>query len=326
MAMSVEPKSGRREFQGFDAFYERDIAPYLKANEDSRQRAVLQAALIVIATAVAAFAGFRFGPFGDGNIQLAFFVGLAGLAGAGWRLDRTRNDITRGLLQQICQRLSFDYRLEMERPNYCAEFDRLGLLPNYNREGWEDEVSGTRHDADFNICEAHLKYKTSGKNSSTRTVFHGQLLVIDYHKEFLGETVLKRDAGLFNRWMKPGMHFQRIGLVSSKFEKIFEAWSTDQVEARELLDPLVLERFEELDRLFGGAKLRAAFSSGKVLVALETGDKLNMGTMFKPLYGPERVAKILQEFDLIFDLIDVLVKRTTGRLDGAFTVDAIKFA
>ncbi len=152
------------------------------------------------------------------------------------------------------------------------------------------------------------------------------LVIIDYHKEFLGETVLKRDAGIFNRLMKPGKQFRRIGLASSKFEKIFEAWSTDQVEARELLDPLVLERFEEPDRLFGCAKFRAAFSNGKVLVALETGDKLNMGTIFKPLYGPECVAKILREFDLISDLIDILVKRSIGRLDGAFTVDAIKSA
>lgn len=322
--MSIEPASGREEFQGFDAFYAHEIAPYLKANEDTRQRAVLHAALIAIAAAVGAFAGFRLGPFGDGNFQLAFFIGLAGFAGAGWRLEKTRNDITGGLLQKICLKLDFNYRLKMDRPRYCEEFDRLGLLPNYNREGWEDEVTGNRHDAGFTICEARLKYKSSGKNSSTRTVFHGQLLVIDYHKEFLGETVVKRDAGIFNRMMKPGKRFQRIGIVSSKFEKIFEAWSTDQVEARELLDPLVLERFEELDRLFGGAKLRAAFSNGKVLVALETGDKLNMGTMFKPLHGPERIAAILREFDLIFDLIDVLLKRTTGRLEGAFTVDAIK--
>ena len=324
--MTVEPASGRKEFQGFDAFYARDIAPYLKVNEGARQRAVLHAALIAIAAAVAAFAGFRLGPFGEGNFHLAFFIALAGVAGAGWRVDRTRNDITGGLLQKICQNLDFGYRLELDRPRYCEEFDRLGLLPNYNREGWEDEVSGKRHDADFTICEAHLKYRSSGKNSNTRTVFHGQLLVIDYHKKFLGETVVKRDAGLFNRLMKPGKHFQRIGIVSSKFEKIFEAWSTDQVEARELLDPLVLERFEELDKLFGGAKLRAAFSNGKVLVALETGDKLNMGTMFKPLHGPERVANILHEFDLIFDLIDILLKRTAGRLDGAFTVDAVKSA
>ena len=66
-----------------------------------------------------------------------------------------------------------------------------------------------------------------------------------------------------------------------------------QVEARDLLDPIVLERFQELERLFGGKKLRAAFDDGKIMIAIETGDRLNIGTMFAPLHGPARVEAIL---------------------------------
>lgn len=322
----IETPSHREEFKKFPEYYQNEIAPYLSANEAARRKAVTQAGLIVVAAAVIAAGALRFGPFGEGNFHAAFIAGLIGLAAAGFRINKTRGDITHGLLERVCSHLKLGYVRNISRPAYCADFDRLGLLPNFNRESWEDEVSGARHGADYVFCEAHLKYKTSGKNSSTRTVFHGQLLVVDYHKQFLGETVVKRDAGIFNRLMKPGKNFQRIGIVSPKFEKIFEAWSTDQVEARELLDPLVLERFEELDRLFDGAKLRAAFSNGKLFLALETGDKLNMGSMFKPLQGPDRVEKILKEFDLIYDLIDVLLKRVEGRIDGAFSVDAVRQA
>lgn len=324
--MSVTLPSEREEFSGFAEFYESDIAPYLRAKEDARQTAVMQAGLMAIATAVVAFAVFRYAPFGDGNIQICAIVAMMGLGGAIWRINKTRGDITGGLLRRVCGQLGYAYRRDIGRPVYFADFDRLKLMPNFNRESWEDEVRGERHGAEFVFCEAHLKYKSSGKNSSTRTVFHGQLLVIDYHKKFLGETVVRRDAGLFNRFGKPGRDFQNVGIVSPEFEKIFEAWSTDQVEARELLDPLVLERFEELDRLFNGAKLRAAFTGGKLCLALETGDKLNMGSMFAPLEGPSRVDRILHEFDLIFDLIDVLLKRVDGRLDGAFRVDAVRGA
>ena len=324
--MSITPPSEREEFQGFAAFYESDIAPYLRGKEDARQNAVMQAGLIAIAAAVIAFAGFRFLPFGEGNIQVGGILGVLGAGAAMWRVNKTRGDITGGLLQRVCERLGCAYRRDIERPSYFHDYERLKLIANFNRESWEDEVRGERHGAEFVMCEAHLKYKSGGKNSSTRTVFHGQLLVIDYHKKFLGETVVRRDAGLLNRLGKPGKEFQNIGIVSPKFEKIIEAWSTDQVEARELLDPLVLERFEELDRLFDGAKLRAAFTGGKLCLALETGDKLNMGSMFAPLEGPARVERILHEFDLIFDLIDVLFKRVEGRLDGAFRVDAVRGA
>ncbi|WP_165793794.1 DUF3137 domain-containing protein [Hyphococcus luteus] len=320
----MRPPSDREEFHGFPAFYEAEIAPYLRQKEDARQKAILHAALMGIGGAVAALAAFRFGPFGGGNMQAGIIIAMLTLAVAMWRINRTRSNITRGLLERVCRKLGFAYRRDIGRPEYFSDYDRLKLMPSFNRESWEDEVRGTRDGADFVFCEAHLKYKSSGKNSSTRTVFHGQLLVIDYHKDFLGETVVRRDAGLFNRFGKPGADFRQVGIASPKFEKIFEAWSTDQVEARNLLDPIVLERFEELDRLFDGAKLRAAFASGRLYIALETGDKLNMGSMFAPLEGPERVEKILHEFDLIFDLIDVLIKQVDGRLDGAFSVAAVR--
>lgn len=320
----MTPPSGREEFQDFPAFFESEISPYLREKEDARQIAVMHGGLIAIAGAVLGGAALRFAPFGDANIQAAAVIAVIGLAAAAWRVNKTRSDITSGLLERVCRKLGYAYRRDMGRPDFCAEYDRLKLFSSYNREAWEDEVRGERHGAAFTLCEAHLKYKSGGKNSSTRTVFHGQLLVIDYHKRFLGETVLRRDAGLLNRLGKPGPAFQNVGIVSPKFEKIFEAWSTDQVEARELLDPLVLERFEELDRLFDGAKLRAAFTGGKLYLALETGDKLNMGSMFTPLHGAERVERILHEFDLIYDLVDVLLKRVEGRMDGAFRVDAVR--
>ena len=323
--MSVQLPSKRKEFQGFGEFYDAEAAPYLRAREEQRKRAVRAFFLILLAgTLGAAAAAFVLVPVEGLNLQLAFVAFAIGLGLGGFVLRRARANISDGLLRLICDHLGFSYRAGLSRPDYCAAFDRLSLLPDFNREGWEDEVRGARNGADFVLCEARLKYKASGKNSSTKTVFHGQLVVIDYHQTFLGETVIKRDRGVFNRLMKPGGRFRRVGLASPEFEKVFEAWSTDQVEARTLLDPVVLERFEELDRIFDGAKLRAAFSDGKLYVAMETGDKLNMGTMFASLETPARVEAILKEFDLVFDLIDVLLKRIDGRLDGAFSVEAVR--
>jgi hypothetical protein len=96
------------------------------------------------------------------------------------------------------------------------------------------------------------------------------------------------------------------------------------VEARDLLDPLVLERFQELERLFGGKKLRAAFADGQVLIAVETGDRLNMGSRFTPLEDPARVEAILAEFAAIFDLMDALTKPVAGRLGGAFSLASVQ--
>ncbi len=322
--MSIVPPSGRREFEGFAAYFDAEISPYLKAKEAPRRAAVTNYFILLGSIgALAAAVGF-FAPFGGANIQIAFIIALIGFGGATWLLNRTRTDIAHGLIERVCAKLGFAYRLKLERPAYYDMFKSLGLLPAHNREAWEDEVAGVYAGAPFTLCEAHLKYKSSGRNSSTRTVFHGQLFLIDYPKRFLGVTVLKRDLGVLNGLSKPGKGFSRVGLASPEFEKAYEAWSTDQVEARDLLDPLVLERFQELERLYGGKKLRAAFKDGKLIIAIETGDRLNMGSMFKPLEDKARVETILKELDAVFDLIDVLLKRAEGRLTGAFSVEDVR--
>lgn len=322
--MMLTPPSGRSEFAGFPSFYETSIAPYLAEKESERAAAVTNVLIVGAATAALSLSILFHAPFTEMRFQIAVFVAMGGAALSAWLLSRTRADITHGLLDRIAGKLGFAYRGKVERPDYYQRFRQLKLLPSHNREAWEDEVKGAHAGNGFVFCEAHLKYKSSGKNSSTRTVFHGQMFVIDYPKRFLGSTVILRDVGPLNGLMRPGKDYSRIGLASPAFEKAFEAWSTDQVEARDLLDPIVLERFQELERLFGGKKLRAAFDDGKILIAIETGDRLNIGTMFAPLNGARRVETILKEFDVIFDLIDVLLKRVDGRIDGAFGLKDVK--
>jgi hypothetical protein len=322
--MAIVAPSDRAVFRGFEAYFDDVIAPYLAEKERDRVEAVAKSLIAGAAAAALAMAVAAFAPFGSANIQFAVIIGCAGVFGAAWIVDRARADITHGLLEKIAGELGFRYSGEMERPPYYDRFRRLKLLPGHNREKWEDEVRGEHAGNPFLLCEAHLKVKSSGKNSSARTVFHGQLFVIDYAKRSLGTTVVLRDGGLLNAIMKPGPEFQRVGLASPAFERAFEAWSTDQVEARDLLDPVVLERFQELERLYNGKKLRAAFDDGKLLIAIETGDRFNIGTMFAPINGADRVNAILKEFDVVFDLVDVVLKRVEQPTGGAFTLADVK--
>lgn len=322
--MPLKIVSEREEFAGFDAFFDHSIAPYLAEKEAARAAAVTNVLIVAAAVAALAAALVFFGPFAAENFRAALFVGVGGAALSTWLLNRARADITHGLLERIASKFDFAYRGRLARPAYYDRFRALKLLPDHNLENWEDEIRGVHAGNAFTLCEVRLKYRSSGKSSSTRTVFHGQLFIIDYPKEFFGQTVLLRDAGILNALGRPGKDFSRVGLVAAEFEKAFEAWSTDQVEARDLLDPIVLERFQELERLYKGKKLRAAYDAGSLLIAIETGDRMNIGTMFAPLHGAGRVEAILAEFNAVFDLIDVLLKRLDGRIDGGFSVEHIR--
>jgi hypothetical protein len=322
--MSLRIPSARPLYEGFPAFHESELAPWLAERETCRRRAANRIFAAVGAGAVAAAIVLALRPFAGASTEVAFFA-FAGCAALGYfLLDRTRTEITHALLERIAKKFAFTYAGAPGRPALYDHYRRLKLLPGHNREKFEDQVSGKYAGAGFTFSEAHLEVKSSGKRSSRRTVFHGQLFAIDYPKRFRGSTVVQRDMGAFNALSRPSKEFQRVGLSSPAFEKAFEAWSTDQVEAHDLLDPVVLERFLELERLFGGKKLRAAFDDGKLLIAIETGDRMNIGSMFKPFAGTERVENILKEFDIVFDLIDVLVKRLETRTNGAFSLADVK--
>lgn len=322
--MSISLPSARSEFEGFHEYYEAEIEPYLRAREVTRRKETRRFWFLVSGSIALAVVQSFYGPGGEARGYIAIFALVFGLGAATWLLERARSDIAHGLIERVCAKLGLAYRHEGGRPDYYDLIRSLGLLPNHNRESWEDEVRGTHSGTNFVLCEAHLRYKSSGKNSSTRTVFRGQIFVIDYPKRFYGTTVVKRDKGVLNVFAKPGSGFSHVGLASGEFEKAFEAWSTDQVEARDLLDPVVLERFQALERLFEGNRLRAAFTEGKLLIAIEVGDRINIGSMFAPLTDVSRVEKLLKEFDLVFDLIDVLLARVDAPLNEAFSLSHVK--
>ncbi|MEO0400184.1 MAG: DUF3137 domain-containing protein [Pseudomonadota bacterium] len=323
--MAVQPPSDRADFDGFADFYDRILQPYLVGKENARARAVKLFGVTLMAAAAVVLGLLTYGPWPGANHEIATAVGFGGFFLSSFILSRVRGEITHGLLARICEGLALDYARKARRPRYVETLQQHGLLPSFNKEEWEDRVAGIRNGAGFELCEGQLKVvRNSGRRRTERTVFHGQLIAIAYPSEFYGETVLRRDRGVFNRFTKPGDGFAQVGLASPAFEKAFEAWSTDQVEARALLDPIVLERFQELERLFEGKALRAAFVDGELLLAIETGDRLNMGSMFKRLDDPARVETILKEFDLVFDLIDVLIKRFDQPIDGPVTAEALR--
>ena len=93
----ITPPSAREEFNGFSAYYEAEIAPYLQGKEDARRSAVLQSVAIAGAAAIVVALILLFGPFGEANLQVAFVGGAIGLGAAGWRLNKTRNEIADNL-------------------------------------------------------------------------------------------------------------------------------------------------------------------------------------------------------------------------------------
>jgi len=213
------------------------------------------------------------------------------------------------LVGGICQFIGWEFNHDVDEPPVLDPLIDNGLLPKrFHRVKFEDRMNGNAHGADFEAVEAHMERRDRDSKGRERwvTVFRGSLMAIDFHREFLGRTVVLRDKGIFNAKKKSGM--KRVGLVDPIFEKIFEAYGTDQVEARYLLTPDFMQRLVDLETSVDGKKIRFGFIQGLLLIAVETPNRFEAGSMFKPLTDTTRTQKILNEIGAIFDVVDGVMK------------------
>ncbi|MEL6661544.1 MAG: DUF3137 domain-containing protein [Pseudomonadota bacterium] len=304
------------EFQRFGREYQNEIRPMLRAREGERIKASQNAkygyigggALAVIGGAVSLFL-LQFPQLAAGAVIAGIAIGAIGSSGMR-KLSGEAKDL---LVKPIAQSFELDFTPKPGSVGSIGEHRRLGMVPSYDRSKFEDHLYGSHKGVAFEFFEANLKQRrTTTSNGRTRTkyvtVFDGQCLRFDFHKRFFGETLVRRDAGWFNAFGgRSGM--DRARLEDPEFEKAFEVYTTDQVEARFLLTPDMMQSLVDLERTFRGDKLRCAFSGEEMFIAVEGGNLFEPGTMFKPLDNPERVRELLMDFAAVFNLIEKVSAR-----------------
>jgi len=302
----------RAEFKGFDKFHRDIIHPFLLEKEQDRlvsitkgkKYGVITAIVFSLIASVLAFKTSNYivsGVIIIGGILAGFAIGYAMLA-------KLRGETKQFLMSNICEFLGWSFQADNFDPPNLKLYKANRLLPGWNRVSFEDQMSGTVNGAAFSFCETHLEKETrdSKGNRSWHTVFRGILIDVDFPRKFLGRTVVLRDAGFFNFKRKAGM--KRVGLVDSKFEKIFEAYSTDQVESRYLLTPVFMQKLVDLESSVSGKKIRFGFLENKLHIAVEAPNQFEAGSMYKPLTDTARTEKIMGEISAVLDVINGVVK------------------
>lgn len=306
----------------FERLYKERIEPCFAENETGRLEAVkqFQQRLLItggIAVAIAVAVGLWQRDAGAGLV----FAFMAAVFGGVWAYQPLAK-VGRKLKQEYCtaiaQAMGATYQIAAFAPPALERIKALRLLPGYHRSNFEDLFSGAHKGASFELYEGHLETRHTDSKGRTRytTVFRGQLIRMHFPREFLGVTIVKRDAGVFNAFgggQADGRQLERVRLVASEFEKAFEVWSTDQVEARYLLHPYMMQRLIDLEKGLHGKRLRCAFEGGDLLVAVEGGNLFEPGDLFKPLVDPTRARRIVDEIAGVVKVMDQVLTAQTVR-------------
>jgi hypothetical protein len=306
----------------FQRLYKERIEPCFAANESDRVAAVAQfkqrmwmVAAITLALCTVAWMFTQ-----EGGLVVVAFV-LGGILGWAWAygpLAKVGTTLKRQYCGALADAMGASFQMGGFAPPAFTRLRELRLVPSYDRSNFEDLFHGAYKQSSFDLYEGHLETKHTDSKGRTRwsTVFRGQLIRMHFPRDFLGVTIVRRDAGVFNAFgggKSDGKKLERVRLVATEFEKAFEVWGTDQVEARYLLHPVMMERLIELERGLKGKRIRCAFEEGDLLVAVEGGNLFEPGDLFKPLVDPARAKRIVDEISGVVRVMDQVITAQAQR-------------
>ena len=202
-----------------------------------------------------------------------------------------------------------DFKYHIETKKSVKEYYATELIPNHDTEIAEDHITGTYKDIKVDLFETKLS-KDSDENSSTtiNTVFDGIIVELSMNKSFSGKTVIKKDIGTVGNWfINKSTSLKKVKLEDPNFEKMFEVYSDDQVEARYLLTVTFIERLKELVENFGGKSIQCCFYNNKLLMMIPIEkDLFETGSIYEAEDFIDDIKSLLKELSLIFNIIDTL--------------------
>ncbi|GIU20302.1 MULTISPECIES: DUF3137 domain-containing protein [unclassified Shewanella] len=313
------------EIDEFKQYYRQHLEPLTSKFENARvasltacrQRLYLCAAIYI---AIATLA-FLFMPYlNTSDPLMVYLIGLVLLAlPFVWWVFRPikhyKTDVKQKIYPLIFKYFGHDFVFCKEHKMSLSALKASKLLPYYESASFDDYVQGTYKNIEIAINELQLtKQVRRDKSTDTVTVFKGVMIELSSHKDFRGHTVVvKTRGGLVNFLSDSFKGLERVKLEDPIFEKQFDVFSTDQIEARYLLTVTFMERLQELSASFGN-KIQCAFYRNKLLIMLGSKDnRFEMASIFKPATFEYEFSQINKEMKQLFAIVDVLqLERSTG--------------
>jgi len=182
------------------------------------------------------------------------------------------------------------------------------LFSAYNQSTGDDAFCGVYDSVKISIAEEKLLMTKKDFNNFDvkKKVFEGVCILFEMNKNFKGRTVVLKDKKILNMFNKIA-GLQNVKLEDIRFEKYFEVYSDDQIEARYLLTTGFMERMLKLRDLYDGKSIQFSFNRNTLLLAIPT--KQNMfeaNSFFGSNLNKKRIDLVFDQFYTIFSIIKLL--------------------
>ena len=203
----------------------------------------------------------------------------------------------------------FTYTVNPERKD-VRQYNFMGFFPRYDRQTNEDNILGTYKSVKIDLFETVLERARKSKDGGTYydDVFRGIIIDLTFNKTLKGTTIVRKDSGFIgNLFHETLPKLKDVKLEDPNFNKIFQAYSDDQVEARFILSVSFMERLKELSEAFASKAVQCCFYQEKVVFVVPV--KKNMfepGSIYVAENFIDDAKNLLKEMDLICKIVDIL--------------------
>lgn len=309
-----------KSIEELEQLYESDLKEKLEALETKRikvRNAYIFTGLFILIAGLLIFLGTQ-------NVEYEYLMYLAIPFGIGviyfiYRISvsqgKYRSEFKTNVVQAIVHLINPEWHYNPNSHIPLDVYQRSKLFTKgVDRYKGDDLVHGVIEKTDFQFSELHSEYKTETrdkngrKQTSWHTIFKGLFAHLDFNKEIKGETLVLPDTaesllGSFGKKLQSmSGRGKLINMENVEFEKLFVVYGSDQIEARYVLTPTMMEAMIRIKKEYN-KDVYFSFIGSRVFFAISISKDL-----FEPrIFSSGVKFDDILEMNRYFGIIDTII-------------------
>jgi hypothetical protein len=210
------------------------------------------------------------------------------------RYLKYRSEYKASVVKKVVQFINPKYLYDANKHISLNDFvmSRLGSS-KINKVVGDDYICGKIANSVFEFSELIAQYEWEDTDQDGKKIkrvenhFNGLFFLADFNKHIQGETFVVPDTverllGKFGQKLQKSNKGDLVKLENPEFEKYFAVFSTDQVEARYILTPAIMEGMVNIRRKTG-VNCYFSFIGERVYCGIEFNKALFEASIFRPM-------------------------------------------
>lgn len=248
-------------------------------------------------------------------LVIALIVALIFYMLVGKKADEYKLNFKHRVIGAVLKQLDDSLQINPQSGISQRDFIDSYLFSNTpDRYKTEDLVYGKIDKTQIHFAEVHAEYKTetqtkNGRRTEWHDIFRGIIFCADFNKNFNGLTIVrpKGFSGAFGKWISQNIFGNKriVELENVAFDKMFTTESADQVEARYILTPSMMEKLLELNR-YANSTISVSFVHANVYIAFPLNTNYFEAPIFKSLLNADVLDRDLNMLRLMCNVVEEL--------------------